>query len=432
MKTMTKSLLLSLAVLGLAACSDSGGDSTSTTADDDGSNNGQNDPTARVERVEGPMDAAQQPVSEQVSAQLADGAAGTPLEPAVLCTDQAVTYGALDIVDAVLVALQSGAENMDPQTALENGSMEIQAAAEQFVADLENLLIALAESHCSTAPGSDDGGGDDGNDDGMPGADNPLAGTPLAPLGAALAPVLGQFPSSGGGDGETADLQALSDFFSALNQAFQDGLSQIPPEAKEAPLLGGVLTTLEVTLNDLDALIFTVSIFDEAGTTENLQTTTENVLVNVLTQVVPVAFLEEQAGRDGEFTSRIKDAVAQIVAPMSELQAVFDPLFNQLLGDALQPLIEPIGNQVLPALLDPLTEAISSGGDGGDGGGPTGTPIDQIIALVTDAFGGDDGGTTVDLPLITASLDITIGGESDPAAEIRNILSQLQESAPAP
>ncbi|WP_420428508.1 hypothetical protein [Algiphilus sp.] len=430
MRSITPLVFLSVTALGLSACSGGGSNAGSETAGD----SAPSENTARAERVEGPLDAAQEPVSQQVFGQIAGGTAGTPLEPVVLCADQAITFGALDIGDAVLLALQDGAASGDPQSALEDGSMKIQAAAEQFATDLQNLLTALAEQQCASA-GGDDGGNDDGNGDGGS-ADNPLAGTPLEPLGAALTPVLAQFPGGGGdgGNGETADLQALSDFYSALNQALQDGLSQVPPEAKEAPVLGGIFSTLSTTLNDLDALLFAVSIFDSADSTAQVQNTVNNLLDNVLTQVVPVAFIEMQAGMEGEFTSQIEGGVDQLTDPLSNLQALFDPLFNDVFSDALQPLIDPIGNQVLPAVLGPLTEAIAGGGGGGGDGGPTGTPLDAVLAPLADLLGGSGGGgggTTVELPLIVATIEVAIGGESDPAAAIQDILSQLQEGAPA-
>ncbi|MHA7834898.1 MAG: hypothetical protein ACX94A_10510 [Algiphilus sp.] len=428
MKSITPLVFLSATALGLSACSGGGSNTGSGTAGD----GAPSENTARAERVEGPLDAAQEPVSQQVFGQIAGGTAGTPLEPVVLCADQAITFGALDIGDAVLLALQDGAESGDPQSALEDGSMKIQAAAEQFATDLQNLLTALAEQQCASAGGDNGGGDDDGNGDG---GDNPLAGTPLEPLGAALAPVLSQFPGGGGdgGNGETADLQALSDFYSALNQALQDGLSQVPPEAKEAPVLGGIFSTLSTTLTDLDALLFAVSIFNSADSTAQVQNTVNNLLDNVLTQVVPVAFIEMQADMEGEFTSQIEGGVDQLTGPLSNLQAVFDPLFNDLFSDALQPLIDPIGNQVLPAVLGPLTDALAGGGNGGGGdGGPTGTPLDAVLAPLADLLGGSGGGgTTVELPLIVASIEVAIGGESDPAAAIQDILSQLQERAPA-
>lgn len=434
MTNWKKHLFIAIAAAGLSACGGGGGGGSASAGDDTGSGSGPSDGGSGDEtaRVAGPLDAAQDPLSQQVFGQIAGGTSDTPLEPVVQCADQAITFGALDIGDAVLVALQDGAESGDPQAAIENASMGIQAAAEQFTVDLQNLLTALAEQQCATAGG--DNGNNDGGDDGG-GSDNPLAGSPLAPLGEALIPVLDQFPggSNGGGDGEIADLQELSNFYGELDQALQDGLSQVPPEAMEAPVLGGIFSTLSTTLSDLDALLSAVAIFDSADSTAQVQNTVNNLLDNVLTRIVPVAFIEEQAGSEGEFSGQIEGGVDQITEQLGNLQTVFDPVFNDLLADALQPLIDPVGNQVLPAILGPLTDALADGGSGGGDGGPTGTPLDAVLAPLADLLGGGGGsgdptGTPLD-SLLTTLTDALGGG--DPASAIEDILAQLQDAAPA-
>lgn len=432
MMNWKQSLCTAIAIVGLTACGGGGGGGSNPSGNggSDGSSQPPVDDGGPAMRVDGPLDAAQAPVSEQLFGQIAGATAGTPLEPVLQCADQAITFGALDIGDAVLLALQGGAAGGDPQSALENGALQIQAAAMQFATDLQNLLSALATQQCASAGGASDGDNGGQADDGG----NPLAGTPLEALGDALAPVLAQVPGGNAGNGGTADLQALSDFYRALNQALQDGLSQVPSEAKEAPVLGGIFTTLSSTLNDLDALLFAVSIFDSADATAQVQNTVNHLLDNVLTQIVPLAFIEMQAGMEGAFTGQIENGVDQLTDALGNLQTLFDPLFNDLLSDALQPLIDPIGNQLLPAVLGPLTEALAGGGVGGTGGaGPTGTPLDTVLAPLSDLLSGSGGGGTgTPLDGLLSTLSGLLGGNGgDPATLIQDILAQLLGGASA-
>ncbi len=358
-----------------------------------------------AEGVTGPLDAVQTPLSEQVFGQLVGAASGTPLEGTLDCAGQAVVIDIIDVLDSIALALTTAAETQDPAAAFDSAAANIQFSAEELAKDLPGALTALAGDDCNG--GSDDGG------DGSAGSDNPLAGTPLAPLGDALAPVLSQFPTGGGEEGEDLDLQSLSALFHQLSLAFRSGLAQIPAEAATAPVFGGLLTTLDTAFADLDVTLLNLGVYDGEMTAEALEVTLNHLLINVLTEVVPVNFFEAQAGQVGTFSGPITDGVNQLTAALGDnlLDAALPPLTDAL-DNPLAVLLDPIENTLLPALLGPITDGIASalggGGTGGDAGGPTGTPLDLLLGPITDALGGGLGGGGGDGPTGTP-LDIILG-----------------------
>ncbi|MEE2653316.1 MAG: hypothetical protein VYE54_11370 [Pseudomonadota bacterium] len=389
---------LSAAVL-LTACGGGGGG---------GSSSGGSSEQATYQGVEGPLDMVQEPLSEQVLGQIASAAEGTPLEGAVQCVDQVVVQDTVDVLDSILGAVNPDSIN-DPQQAFADAATNIQLAVNELLADLPALLTSLAGQGDCTGPS------------GAPMGSNPLAGTPLAPLGDALAPLLTAAGGSGFGNGENLDLTALQALTDQLSSAFNEGLANLPAEVADAPVLGGLLTTLQTTFNDLDT---TIGALDDASGDETagaIATTLDNLLSNLLTQVVPVEFIEEQAGQPGAVSSQIKDGIGQVTAQLDNgLGAVLDPAFGALFGGALDPLFSGLN-----MLLTPIGEAITGGlASGGSGAGPTGTPLDALLAPLEGVFaaltggGSGDGLTGTPLDLLLDPLASALGGGgSCPLAE---------------
>ncbi|WP_372879213.1 hypothetical protein [Spongiibacter marinus] len=389
---------LSAAVL-LTACGGGGG----------GSSSGSSSERATYQGVEGPLDMVQEPLSEQVLGQIASAAEGTPLEGAVQCVDQVVVQDTVDVLDSILGAVNPDSIN-DPQQAFTDAATNIQLAVNELLADLPALLASLAGQGDCTGPS------------GAPMGSNPLAGTPLAALGDALAPLLTAAGGSGFGNGENLDLTALQALTDQLSSAFNEGLANLPAEVADAPVLGGLLTTLQTTFNDLDT---TIGALDDASGDETagaIATTLDNLLSNLLTQVVPVEFIEEQAGQPGAVSSQIKDGIGQVTAQLDNgLGAVLDPAFGALFGGALDPLFSGLN-----MLLTPIGEAITGGlaSGGGSGAGPTGTPLDALLAPLEGVFaaltggGSGDGLTGTPLDLLLDPLASALGGGgSCPLAE---------------
>lgn len=322
--------------------------------------------------VEGPLDAVQEPLSNQVFSQLSGATAGTPIAGAVDCLDQVVVEDVIDVLDS-LVAVVDPASLSDPEAAFMLATTNAQAAAGELFNDLPNLLASLVgASDCSGSGGQVSG--------------NPLAGTPLADLGSAFESI---FANGGGGDGSPLDLHQLADLLEMLSEAVADN---VPAEVAEAPVLGGALTTLEMAFSDLAFTVNAVLDQDSNASAEGVSSTLDNLLTNVLTNVLPVRFIEEQAGQEGLFTAPIESGLAQVTGQVdSGLASALLPLF-----DGLQTLVSAINDGLAGNL----------GGSGG-GAGPTGTPLDAILAPLTQlgstlgAGGGGDGltGTPLDLLL---------------------------------
>ena len=397
-----RSALLGLgAGLLLTACGGGGGGGG-------GSSSGGGE-TAAYQGVAGPLDAVQEPLSTQVLTPLSEAAAGTPLEGAVSCVDQVVVQDTIDVLDSILGAVDPTSMN-DPQVAFAAAAENIQAAVNELLADLPVLLTSLAGQGDCTGTG---GGASDGS--------NPLAGTPLAPLGDALAPLFAAGSGFGGGfggeGGQTLDLTALQALTDQLSAAFNDGLSNLPAEVADAPVLGGLLVTLQTTFNDLNTTVAALDDGDGAATAGAIAGTLDNLLSNLLINVVPVGFIEEQAGQGGVFSSQIEAGIAAITEQLgSGLGAVLDPAFDALFGSATEQLIGAL-NMLLTPLGEAITGGLSSGG--GSGAGPTGTPLDVLLAplaglaeALTGGFGGgSEGGLTgTPLDLLLDPLAALLGG----------------------
>ncbi len=381
--------------------------------------------TATYQGVEGPLDQAQEPLSEQVFGGLAAPLAGTPLEAPVECLNQVVVTDILDVLDSLAAAIDPASLN-DPQAALEAATGNAQLAATELTADLPNLLASLVGA-------GDCEGGSTGGATG-----NPLEGTPLADLGAALESV---FANSG--DPSEMDLTQLSALFEQLSSAFSDGLTNVPAEITGAPILGGALTTLDVALADLATSVDALTSQDAAGTSNAIATTVQNLLTNVLVNVVPVGFIEEQSDQEGLFSSQIESAISQLTIQLdSGLATILAPLFDGFA--TLQAALaggmtggtgsgEGLTGTPLDTILAPLADLAASLGAGAGGDGVTGTPLDLLLAPLVSAIEGGAGSCPLaDTPLAPActvvdSLLSTLAGGSaeNPLAILEGLIQSL-------
>ncbi|HEY1077801.1 MAG TPA: hypothetical protein VGE51_14010 [Fontimonas sp.] len=382
---MFKKILLASAVGGaflLTGCGGSSGSDAPTPTPPPTTQNG--DGLIVTQRVAGPLD----PVQDQLSGvfdQLGTAVVGTPLEGLVHCADETVTHGTLDLADTVLAQLQTSLINgggvpMSPDPAA------LAASLGGIAANLTQLLQGLADT----------GGGCLASTFtlGQIGfATNPLAGTPLEPLGTQLGPVLSQIATVlDSYDDHEQDLQLsqVAALISQLNTAMQTGLAQIPADAYEAPVVGGVLTTVATALQDSNNLMGSVLVYNAAGTTAGLQTLLNNTFVNALTNILPVRLIEEQAGQPGSLSGPIETAVATFSSTVANAVGnVTTPALETLLDGVLEPVLDPIENGLLPTLLGPLTEALGGTGGAPDLGNPlAGTPLAPVIDAVTGVLQG--------------------------------------------
>jgi len=368
---MIKQFLLSgaLAACVIAAgCGGGSGSSDNSSGSSSGSGSSTSGPIGNTVAVSGPLDTVQSTLSGSLLSPLEKAAQGTPLEGVLVCTDDVVNQNTLDVLDTVLNALQN------PGSA-SGAPAQIQALVLEMTNNLGGLLTSLAGT-----------GGCGGSSGTLP-TSNPLAGTPLAPLGDALLPVLQQIQAQAGSGGSSgnglADLATLVD---ELNTALQTGLAQVPASAFSQPIVGGVLTTLQAAVSNLASVMDAVASGNSATFQSATQTLLDNLLVNVLTQVIPTSYIETKAGKTGTITGPIDAAAATFSAAVASALTQGESALLAALGSSqLAPVVNPVLNTLLPAILGPITQALAgaSGGSSSSGGDITGTPLDALLGPLT-------------------------------------------------
>lgn len=438
------------AAIALTACGGGGGGGGG--GNNGGGDGGGNPPpqTNGYSNVEGPLDAVQEPLATQVFAPLAEGAAGTPVEGLLSCASQLVVTDVLDVLDSFLVIVAADPASLQDPQALVNGALpELQSAITELATDLPGVLASLADGDCV---------GD------LSSGENPLAGTPLADLFETIEPVLGGF---GGGD---LSMASLSSLLSQLSEAYSEGLATVlaadpSGQIEGAPVLGGLLTTIDVALADLTTAIAALENMDTTATSAAVATTLDHLLNNVLTGIVPIALIEEQAGLGPVVSAPIADAVAAITGLIGgdlgafdgltsgDFASLFDGGLEDLLagfggaGDSplagtpladIQGLIETAlagslpgvpGDTGLGVILQPLTAVLDA--LLASSGGPTNSPLDLILGPLAEGLGGSAGaagcpvaGTGLDV-LCTITQGLLDNPDSNPLSVITGLLEDL-------
>lgn len=413
-----------LATSFVAACGGGSGGGNSLTGPDSAKND-----------VAGPLDAIQQPLSEQVVGPLAAAAAGTPLEPVLLCVDQAVVVDLIDVVDSIAAAAEASAGG-DPAAAFEAAAGNIQASLTGFADNMVALLTSLGGG-----PGCTEGGNTGGGDAGGSGGDAgplPLTGTPLDLI---ISGINGAIPSSGGdagGQPADVDLTDVGAFVSSLVAGFNTGydmfLEQAPAEAVNAPVVGGIIALLHDAVNDLDSLATEVTAYQGQASADEAEVLLNNLLNNLLLGVVPVLAFEEVSGQQGAVSDQISGGVDQLTSAIGEgLGMLLVPVLEDGLDDAASPVLDPVENQLIHAIFGPINDAVggglgggSDGGSGsGTGGGPTGTPLDAALGTLTGLLaGGGSGSGPTGTPLDIILTPLINGAESgDPVSIVLGVVN---------
>ncbi|MBW2940412.1 hypothetical protein [Zhongshania aquimaris] len=369
--------------------------------------------------VEGPLDAVQQPLSEQVLAPIVAGAAGTPLEGPVSCVTSFIVTDVLDILDSILVNVDPATLQSDPAALFTDSAANFQATVTELAADLPVALASLAGESCT--------GGGAGGDSSDPLA--ALAGTPLAPLADALAPVLEM--ANGGGSGEAPSPSVL---LTMLSDAFSEGIQTIRDQDPSgqiggAPVLGGLLTTLDTALSDLAAAGLAFDDMDTDAASAALSVTLENLLNGLLIDVVPIGFIEEQADQGPVVSSQIQAATAALAGLLggnfgelpgggfeNPADALFGPLSDTFLAGLQSALTDGLagggggsnvgGFDALLEALAPLQALLSAGGGSGTGDGLTGTPLDLLLTPLVTALDGGAGSCPLAATPLSALCDV--------------------------
>lgn len=384
---LAPSLVLSAALL--AAC---GGGSTGTTT-----------PVApeadKQVGVTGPLDPVQSAVSEQAFGPLIDAVAGTPLEAVLQCTNQLVTFEVIDTADLVTNGLTGSGASPIPSAA------DLAQRVRAISFDLTHLLLALGDqgSGCLV-----NGNSVVGNAEALAflrQGQNPVDGTPLAPLGALLGPALAQVLTATGGDHPRSDLPLATvvQLYGQLNTAMQNALAQLPADAITAPVVGGALLTTGEALDDLGGVLNSLISASPGSIQLAVDQLLNRSLDNLLTQVLPVTALENAGGQPGLLSDPIRLATAELSARLASL-FTGGSVGSLGLGPVFQEALDPVVNAVLPGLIGPIIIAFDRELPGGLPlpGGTLGGAVDRLTETLETVLGGAVGGgcALAGLPLV--------------------------------
>ncbi len=406
LKTLSVAVAFGTAV-GLSACgSDSSSPSSSLL---EGGSNG------KSEEIAGPLDIVQEQVVSGIVGDQLGGALPEPLGPTVQCAADAIN-SLVDGPDAVLVALTE-LNGGDPAAVMNAASEQFVGSLQRFAADLQSTLTALAGSgECSTVAG--------GSSTGNPLSGNPLSGTPLEPVGAALETLVSSLGGLSGDNGTDPNLTTITNIIAPQLLMLSSAFNMVPDEARQAPVLGGLLTTLQDATGDLAFALPAIGNYDAAGTNAGITVLLDHLLSNVLLDVVPVHMIDEQTGQD--LAGTLQPAINTLVSALGTGSSLLiTPVFEDLLDGAASPVLDPVealiaqllGNVGIagsPATGNPLTALLS--GIVGDGNS---NPLDALLGLLTT---GVDGGSLT-------SLTSALGGDPD-ASQLDQVMNLSSGALP--
>lgn len=351
---------------------DGGGGTGGTGGGDGGGGTGGGDGGAGFSGVEGPLDPVQIQLSEIVGNQVGS-ALPDPLGGTVMCADEAVE-ALVDAPDALLAAFAALPGGADPATAFNGAAADMTATMQVFAAKLQSALMLLA-GQGTTCDTSTAGG-------------NPFAGTPLEPIGAPLAALISGLNGVGdGGNGGDPNLTVVVATITPLLDQLEAGFTMVPAELQGAPIVGGVLATVQDAIGDLSSLLTAAGGYDPVATQAAIENLLDNVLGNVLLGVIPVGEIDAATGQD--FATQIQDGINTLTAEFGAgLGMLITPAFNDGLNGALSPILDPV-----EGLLSQLIAATDTGNplDGLLGGlaGDGASPMDSLLALFTAGADGN-------------------------------------------
>ena len=368
-------------------------------------------------KVAGPLDPLQAIVADVVGAGVG-GALPDPLGPSVMCASDSIN-ALVDVPDLLLLSLQSLPDGEDPAAALQDISGELVGSLQDFATQLQGTLMSLAGGgNCGTAASS--------GAFALGGA-NPLAGTPLEPVGAALQDLSAGLSllDTGITDGDDPNLTSVTDTVTPLLAQLSAAFAMVPPEVSDAPVIGGVVQTLESAVGDLAFTLPFVGNYQPFATQFGLELLIDNLLSNVLLETLPVDEIDAATGQN--FRGQIEGAITQVRGALGlTVGTLITPAFNDLLNGAAAPILDPvegllaqllgggqpIGDGGLPVGGNPLQGLLGSvAGDG------TGTPLDLVLGLLTTGAGND--------PLNDLVATVSGGSADSPLAAVISLLGGL-------
>ncbi len=315
--------------------------------------------------MEGPLDPLQNQIIDGVVVAEIGSQLPAPVNGIVECVGGSLNY-LIDVPDSVLAGAAGLAAGADPYAAFNSAAANAQASLERFAGSLQAALTTLvARGECSAEASPAQFG-------------NPLAGTPLAGVGAALSSLntaLQQVATEGPSLGGLSDVVAP-----ALNTLAAELGGSLPAEVSSAPVVGGLFATVQQSVLDVAVLLVATADYDSPATAAASQTLIDNLLRGLLLGSLPV----------GEIDPAVE---AQLVTGINTLSAtlgsgvgqVVTPLFNEGLNGAANPLLNPT---------DGLLAGILAGGNPLEGllaplaGDSNNTAVDSYFGMLLSTFAG--------------------------------------------
>lgn len=333
-------------------------------------------PIGGATKVQGPLDPLQDEVVDGIVVAQVGSQLPSPLSGVTACTAATLNY-LIDVPDAILAGGAGLAEGADPFNAFNGSAAEAQAALERFAGALQGTLLAVSgRSDC------------DPDEDRVPSSSNPLAGTPLAPVGAAIADLM----ASIGEANEDPNLSSVSNLIAPALADLGAAFALLPAEVTEAPVLGGVVDTLGQAVTDVAGVLVPFGNYDGDATAAASATLISNLLNGVLLGVLPVGEVDAALIAAGiieagdEFSPQIATGIATLTATLGDsLGLVVTPVFNEGLDGVAAPVLDPLEG-VLAAILgagNPLDGAL-----GLLAGDMLNTPADALLGVLLSAVGG--------------------------------------------
>lgn len=251
-------------------------------------------------KVSGPLDPVQDDVVTAVIADTVAPELPDPLSSFAVCAADAINT-LVDVPDAAIVLAQSGS-TADPAVL----AAQVQTSLETFAGQIENMLFAL----------NGDGNCDEDHPQ-NPFTDDQFAGTPLAPVVAALETLADTLAAQAAA--EELDLAALTAAVDLSALATQLDLLGV----SNAPVMGSILTTLVDTMGDVQGMLGAIGSFDGATTQAGIETMVSNLLDNVLTGVVPASDIDASNDAAAEAGADPSDVTGQIQTLITTLTGRF-------------------------------------------------------------------------------------------------------------
>lgn len=351
-------------------------------------------PTAGATKVQGPLDPLQDEVIDNVVVAQVGSQLPAPLNGVTSCVALALNH-LVDGPDAILAGVEGLASGADPFDAFNASAAEAQAALERFAGSLQASLTSLVNrGECSS------------DSDTAPVEGNPLAGTPLAPVGAALEDLITALQ---GEPGEDPNLTSLTNVVApALDDLATQLAGALPAEISNAPVLGAVFSTLTATLGNTADLLASAGDYDGVAATADVNALVNDLLSGVLLGVLPVGEVSPDAAL------QIQNGINTLTGTLGGgIGRVITPLFNEGLDGVASPLLDPLEG-LLASILgegNPLEGLLATFAGNG-----AGSPADALFGVILSSTAGT--------PL--QNLVVAAGGVATPTSSPLALLGQLQ------